>query len=119
MNVYPNFTELYQKALVPIGEKDLNYLEEVGILNKDAFACTNWYIALEGNPIQSSSTYYQWRAIVYVSNSGSQIDFEQPFYTSEIIESFHDAYDYVRTIEYKARKDKLTKASSKKRKLMA
>lgn len=119
MSLFPNFREFYQKSLIPIGENDHKYLEEEGLCTNEAFSCTNWYFALEGTPQTPTSSYYQWKAIVYPSNTSSQINYEQPFYTSHIFQCIHEAYDYVKSLETKAKEDILTAEYSEKRKLMA
>lgn len=119
MSMFSNYRELYQKSLIPIGEKDHQYLEEEGLCKGEAFACTNWYFALEGIPETPTSSYYQWKVVVYSTNTSRQINYDEPFYTSHIFQCFNEAYDYIKSLEEKAKQDIFTAEYSKEKKLMA
>jgi hypothetical protein len=104
MCALPNFSDFYQRPLIPIGEKD-----RLSFLNKKLPNVTNdthWLIALEGHEKMKGSEVFHWRVVIFPSNTDGTFDFESPFFASSYY-SFNEATEYARKIEKKAKDDQI------------
>ncbi|MFE8703569.1 hypothetical protein ACFYKX_23675 [Cytobacillus sp. FJAT-54145] len=108
---YPNYTEFYQKALIPIGVNDHSSLLK---WSNDDTEVSHWLIALEGHP-KDKSEYYTWKVIVFATDRNGNFRGRKPCYTSIMFECFHKAYDAVKEIETQGRSDVLYSSNFQER----
>lgn len=98
MNAFPNFSEFYQKPLIPISQKDLLSLTDY------PFA-THWLIAMEGFESPNGNTIDHWKVLVFPSNIDGYFDYCKPLFLSNPITSIHSAFEFAREIESKCKCD--------------
>ncbi|KAB2337306.1 hypothetical protein F7731_06745 [Cytobacillus depressus] len=100
-----NYKDFFQKALIPIGQNDLNCLKNMEIC--DFCKHSHWLIALEGNLKSPDVEYYIWKVTIYPSDSNGSFSWNTPYYSSPIYDSIHKAYDQAKTLEKCSKNDKL------------
>ncbi|MFT4412357.1 hypothetical protein ACLM5H_00720 [Fredinandcohnia humi] len=107
MNAFPNFSEFYQKPLIPIGQSDLLTLSDL------PFA-THWLIAMEGVESGQDNRIAHWKVLVFASNVEGFFDYQKPHYLSHPITSIHDALTFAKELEGKCMCDQFNLHTSSK-----
>jgi hypothetical protein len=105
MSGYPNMREFYQKGLILIGENDRAALLQKSGENNSHEGSTHWLIAMEGSEKQPD--IYQWKVLIYPSDSKKVNCYKLPYYSSQHFSSIHDAINYSNELSQKAREDQL------------
>lgn len=118
MNVFSNFKEFYVKSLIPMSKEEQHIIEQ-GIFKNDDFPHTHWLFALIGEPKELNSQVFHWKVAIYPSSENRRINFEFPFYLSDPFNCIDTAYEFVKTLEEKARDCVLLAELDKKNNKMA
>jgi hypothetical protein len=105
MSDYPNLREFYQKGLILIGENDRAALLQKASENISLEGSTHWLIAMEGSEKQPD--IYQWKVLIYPSETNKVNCYKSPYYTSKHFSSIHDAINFSNELSQKAREDQL------------
>ncbi len=108
MHFSSNYEEFYQKALIPMGQKDRTTLQDSGS------ELTHWLVALEGHP-RAGDVYYLWEAAIYPANNQGFFNHFKPLYKSSRFECFDEAYEAARSIEKLGRNDDLSSLDIKEK----
>jgi len=103
----PNYHDFYQKALLPIGEKDLLALKESKIDNTDS-PSTHWLIAVEGEQIDQPAIYFFWKVSIYPANSDGDFNWKKPYYCSTAYDSMDHAHELASTLVNRIKFDELS-----------
>lgn len=104
MTTFPNFHDFYQRNLIPIGKKDLNFIQT----NKHDKNSSYWLIALEGQCAEQVSTPYHWNISIYLADTEGSFLFQQPYFRSSSYNCFHAAFDQAKEYESFGKNDLLT-----------
>jgi hypothetical protein len=103
-----NFTDFYQKPLIPIGVND-SLLDQMA----SSFGhSTHWLIVLTGSQKEKGSDWYHWRVVVFPSDSLGCVNYSVPYFVSPFIELFNDAYEYAKQLETMAFQDQLVSVAN-------
>ena len=99
-----NYMDFYQKALVPIGENDLNCYK-----NETAFQAnySHWLIALVGELKNIDKEFYCWKVAIYPADSAGGFSFRSPIYSSTLFDCIHKAFEHATNVERASRNDLL------------
>lgn len=102
----PNFSDFYQKPLIPIGENDrLRMINDTGTEDTIELEMnTHWLIALEGSEKEGYSPRFHWKVVMFPSNQNGSFNFTAPLYVSPFF-TFNEAVDYARQLENSAKED--------------
>ncbi|MBM7693140.1 hypothetical protein JOC77_002579 [Peribacillus deserti] len=105
MTLFPGYgyREFYQRALLPMGKKD-----KASYYDLSDSPSTHWLIALQGFPKEPSSQYYHWNILIFPTNENGSFTYNKPYYVSESFASFHQAYDYSKSLADSALNDTIT-----------
>lgn len=104
---FPNYRDFYQKALIPIGNRDRSAINASGVTEPPSLF-THWLIALEGElkPKQPCE-YYHWKVSIYPANGDGAFNWNQVYYSSSEMDSIDQAIELARTFETYSMKDEL------------
>ncbi|WLD91640.1 hypothetical protein [Alkalihalobacillus sp. AL-G] len=105
MREIPNFNEFYQRSLVLIGEADRLCVVENTSEKEHIEKFTHWLFTLEGFEAEKATGRYDWNVSVYPSKSCGGFDYKHPFLVSDAFQSIHEAIDFVKELELKAKGD--------------
>ncbi|PLT28949.1 hypothetical protein [Peribacillus deserti] len=105
MTLFPGYgyREFYQRPLLPMGKKD-----KASCHSLNDITSTHWLIALQGFPKEPSSDFYHWNILVFPTNESGSFTYKKPYYVSESFSSFHQAYDYSKSLADSAVNDMIT-----------
>lgn len=104
---FPNHRDFYQKALIPIGNRDRSAFN-VGAVTEHPPLFTHWLIALEGElKPQQPREYYHWKVSIYPANGDGAFNWNRVYYSSQGMDSIDQAIELARTIETYSTNDEL------------
>jgi hypothetical protein len=101
---FSNYREFYQKALIPIGEKD-----KTALLNTGS-QLTHWLVSLEGQP-RDNDEYYLWEVAIYPADNEGSFNWYTPLYRSTLFDCIDEAFEAARNLEQNGRNDELSSIS--------
>ncbi|MDR4946187.1 hypothetical protein [Neobacillus cucumis] len=103
----PNYHDFYEKALVPIGHKDL-----ISLQKSDAYCpekpFNHWLIAVEGVLLPQPQIYYHWKVSIYPATDEGDFNWKNPYYCSPNMESMDYANTLASTLVQSSKKDELS-----------
>lgn len=100
-----NYKDFYQKALIPIGEKDyFSFKETTPSIQQNH---SHWLIALEGEQNGSEKEFYCWKVKIYPADSDGSFSWKSPCYISSLFDCIHMAYNHALTLETFSKNDEL------------
>src|SRR4051812_39328217 len=102
----PNYRDFYQKALIPIGLKDMIALKETGT-DQIETPTTHWLIGIQGELLLQPKEYYFWKVSIYPSNSEGTFIWNKPFFCSHLMESMDSAIELAKKFVIYSKKDEL------------
>ncbi|WP_257346913.1 hypothetical protein [Pseudalkalibacillus decolorationis] len=100
-----NYNEFYQRSLVLIGEADQLCVANSLADEEHVEKCTHWLFALVGSESDKATGRYEWNISVFPSKNCGGFNYMQPFYVSDAFQCIHEATEYVRELEMKAKND--------------
>ena len=100
-----NYKDFYQKALVPIGEKDHSSFKETTPSNQHHHS--HWLIALVGEQENIEKEFYSWKVTIFPSDSNGSFSWKSPCYLSTIFDCIHLAYKHALELETFSKNDEL------------
>ncbi len=103
----PNYHDFYQKALIPIGIKDLAALKKSSAFCPDS-AAVYWLIAVEGVQLQQPKIYYHWKVSIYPADCEGDFNWKKPFYCSSNMELIDQANILASSLVSSGKNDKLS-----------
>ncbi|CAH2716537.1 hypothetical protein BACCIP111895_03724 [Neobacillus rhizosphaerae] len=103
----PNYHDFYQKALIPIGLKDLTLLKESEAYSPDS-PSTHWLIAVEGVQLPQKKIYYHWKVSIYPADGEADFNYKKPFYCSPGMMSMDEAIALASSFVASGNKDELS-----------
>lgn len=106
-----NYRDFYQKAIIPIGLKDLYHFKETS--GHSHTIPTHWLIALEGQLKDIDYEFYTWIVSIYPSDSDGRFSWNTSCYTSPIYNCIHQAYEHANVLERSGKSDQLFTSNNK------
>lgn len=100
-----NYRDFYQKALIPIGEKD--YLCLKNMAKTDSAHHSHWLIALEGQQKKIDKEFYCWTVTVYPADANGNFSQNPPCYSSSKYDCIHRAFEHASELEKSGKSDQL------------
>ncbi|WP_078546740.1 hypothetical protein [Litchfieldia alkalitelluris] len=113
MKVVINFREFYQKTPILVGENDrltMNnmFIDSDSDIERDSNLfedVSHWLIALNGDEIDEKQI--QWKVIIFPIWVDGYYDYSFPYFVSESLHTFNEAYDFSKGLEQLALQDQL------------
>lgn len=100
-----NYKDFYQKALIPIGEKDFfSFKESIPTIQHNY---SHWLIALVGERKDIEKEFYCWKVTIYPADSSGSFSWKSPCYSSLLFDCIHKAYNHALDLEKFSKNDEL------------
>ncbi|MEH7334826.1 hypothetical protein V7161_19475 [Neobacillus drentensis] len=106
----PNYHDFYEKALIPIGLNDLNFLKDTEA-HCPVSPPTHWLIAVEGVQLAQEKIYYHWKVSVYPADCEGDFNWKTPYYCSANMESIDSAIAFASSLVSSSKRDELTSST--------
>ena len=100
-----NYKDFYQKALIPIGEKDYYFFKET--THSIPSTHSHWLIALVGELKDIEKEFYCWKVTIYPADSNGSFSWKSPCYSSSLFDCIHMAYNHALELENFSKNDEL------------
>ncbi len=105
----PNYHDFYERALIPIGLKDLQTFQKSTAFCPDS-PFTHWLIAVEGVQLPQPKIYYHWKVSIYPATDKGDFNWKAPYFCSPNMEAMDNAITLASSLAESSKNDELSSA---------